>query len=247
VVDEKDLFSNVERARVFSWNFELSRLGKAVDKDEWAMLPQEINAYNMPNFNQIVFPAGILQPPFFDSAADMAVNFGAIGVVIGHEMTHGFDDQGRLYDEDGRLDNWWSDKDVKKFQDLSDAYGDQIGKFMQGIPAGSRINPNLTRGESIADLGGLNIALAAYHNWIQAARPDQYQKNDTRYFLGFGQVWAEKVREDALKNQLISDPHPPAIARVNMPTRNMQEWYAAFDVKTTSHNFRDANARVVIW
>jgi len=218
-----------------------------VDKDEWAMLPQEINAYNMPNFNQIVFPAGILQPPFFDFAADMAVNFGAIGVVIGHEMTHGFDDQGRLYDEDGRLDNWWSDKDVKKFQELSDAYGDQIGKFMQGIPAGSRINPNLTRGESIADLGGLNLALAAYHNWIQAAHSDQYQKNDTRYFLGFGQVWAEKVREDALKNRLISDPHPPAIARVNVPTRNMQEWYAAFDVKTTSYNFRDSNARVVIW
>lgn len=247
VVDEKNLFGNVERARAFSWNSELSRLGKAVDKDEWAMMPYEINAYNMPNFNQIVFPAGILQPPFFDSAADMAVNFGAIGVVIGHEMTHGFDDEGCLYDEHGRLNSWWSDTDTKKFQELSNAYGDQFGKFRQGIPAGSQINSNLTRGESIADLGGLNIALTAYHNWIQAADSTQKQKNDTRYFLGFGQVWASKDREDALKNQLISDPHPPAIARVNVPTGNMQEWYAAFDVKNTSHHFRDAHARVVIW
>jgi len=247
VVNGSDFFGNIERARAFSWKVELSRLGKAVDRDEWGMLPHEINAYNAPNFNQIVFPAGILQPPFFDAAADAAVNFGAIGVVIGHEMTHGFDDQGRLYDDDGRLNDWWCAKDTKVFKTLSDAYSQQFEKFTQGIPAGSHINPNLTIGESIADLGGLNIALTAYHNFIQGAAATPQRGNNTRYFLGFGQVWAEKIRVDALRNSLISDPHPPAIARVNVPTTNMQEWYAAFGVSNTSENFRDTNARIVIW
>lgn len=166
-VDEKDLFGNIERSLAADWQRDLNRLGKPVDKDEWAMNPQTVNAYNMPNFNEVVFPAAVLQPPFFDPEADMAVNYGGIGGVIGHEMTHGFDDSGRHYNEHGQLEDWWTDDDAKEFQRRAGAYDQQFVEFDLQVP-GAHVKPNLTTGEDIADLGGLTLALEAYSSHVAA-------------------------------------------------------------------------------
>jgi len=167
IVDKNDLYGNMVRSYDAAWDWYLGKLGTKVDKDEWEMTPQTVNAYNMPPNNQVVFPAAILQPPFFDAAADMAVNFGGIGAVIGHEMTHGFDDQGRHYDEGGQLKDWWTDADVKAFQSRAKQYGAQFEKFDLGVP-GAHIKADLTMGEDIADLGGLTLALDAYNTALAA-------------------------------------------------------------------------------
>lgn len=243
MTDETDLYGNVLRAIAFSDQYELGHLGKPVDRTEWSMTPQTVNAYNQPTFNQVVFPAAILQPPFFDPNADMAVNFGGIGAVIGHEMTHGFDDQGRQYNAEGQLEDWWTDKDASMFKEKAHAYTDQFAKFDLGIPD-AHIKPDVTMGEDIADLGGLTLALQAYQKWAEK-RSKKVELD--RVFYGWAQVWREKKLEAALLQQLASDPHPPAQARVDIPTRNIGEWYTAFDVKPGETNYLPESDRVVIW
>lgn len=248
-VDATDLYGNILRSKAFEWEWDLGKLGKPVDKDEWAMNPQTVNAYNMPIFNQVVFPAAILQPPFFDAAADMAINFGGIGGVIGHEMTHGFDDEGHLYDAKGQLADWWTPADSKEFKLRADAYGQQFAKFDLGIP-NATINPNLTLGEDLADLGGLTLALDAYTASLTGKDPlypAAHEEGIRRVFLGWAQVWREKKRTDALLQQLTSDPHPPAVARVNVPMSNIAAWYQVFDVQEGQKGFLPEAERAVIW
>jgi len=256
-VDGRDLFGNAERLIRFHWNVSLSKLGHKVDRDEWAMGPQTVNAYNMPPMNMVVFPAAILQPPFFDPNADMAVNFGGIGAVIGHEMTHGFDDAGREYDATGRLNDWWTDKDVAEFNKRSFQYGQQFAAFTTGLPAGHHINPNLTMGENIADLGGITLALEAYHQYMKKSSAGSLmpplvgpnsdgREGDRRVFLAFAQLWASKTRPQALVQQLATDPHPPAMARVNVPLSNLDSWYEAFNVNSGNMTRPQAD-RISIW
>jgi len=245
-VSETDLVGNVKRSFVFDWNYELGHLGKPVDRNEWAMNPQTVNAYNMPQFNQVVFPAAMLQPPFFDPEADMAVNYGGIGAVIGHEMSHGFDDQGRHFNAKGQLEDWWTDADDKEFQRRAGAYDDQFVKFNLNVSK-AHIKPNLTMGEDIADLGGLTFALDAFLATTGNKTLADNREGIRRVFLGWAQVWREKSLKDALLDQLASDPHPPSIARVNIPCHNIAAWYDAFDVKPGQHLYLPEDQRIVIW
>lgn len=246
-VSKDDLFGNMERSIAFEWEFWMAKISpveQPVDRELWGMNPQEVNAYYAPDFNQIVFPAAILQPPFFDADADMAVNYGGIGAVIGHEITHGFDDQGRHYDERGRLHDWWTEEDAEEFQQRATKYGTQFETFRNWLPSSGHINPRLTMGENLADLGGVAIALSAYHSSLAPATATR--ENDRRFFLGFGQVWSTKVREDALVNQLVSDPHSPSSARATVPLRNMEAWYRAFDVRPSDAMYLEPRDRVVV-
>jgi putative endopeptidase len=204
-----DLYGDVKSAGEAGWAYELNHLGKPVDRKEWGMTPQTVNAYNNPTLNEVVFPAAILQPPFFDPKADPAINYGGIVAVIGHEMTHGFDDQGRKYDGTGKLRDWWTADDAKQFDARAARYGAEFAAYDTGV--GVPINPKLTMGENIADLGGLNLALDAYHASLDgkpAPVIDGYT-GDQRVFLGWAQVWRGVYRPDALKRQLASDPHSP--------------------------------------
>jgi putative endopeptidase len=242
-----DLYGNVNRASTFDWNFRVGRLGGPVDRSEWGMTPSTINAYYNPTGNEIVFPAAILQPPFFDPDGDMAVNYGAIGGVIGHETTHGFDDQGRLYDGTGRLTDWWTPEDAKKFAAEAAKLGKQYSSF-EVLP-GAKINGDLTMGENIADLGGLLLALDAYHASLHG-RPAPILDGltgDQRVFLGWAQVWRGKTRDDALRQQLVSDPHSPERARVDVPMRNIDAFYTAFGIKPGDPMYVAPADRVRIW
>jgi putative endopeptidase len=242
-----DLYGDVERGAAFEWNFWIGHLGHPVDKDQWDMTPQTVNAYNNPVFNEVVFPAAILQPPFFNNSADPAVNYGAIGGVIGHEMTHGFDDQGRKFDAKGRLTDWWTAEDAKRFDALGKKYGAEFAAM--NILPGAHINPELTMGENIADLGGLTLALDAYHAYLhgQPAPVVDGTTGDQRVFLGWAQVWRAKVRPDAARQRLVVDPHSPPEARVNGPTQNIDAWYTAFDVKPGQAHYLAPQDRVNIW
>src|SRR5580698_6237808 len=226
-----DLYGDAQRAVVFDWERQVKRMNGPVDKLEWGMTPQTVNAYYNSSNNEIVFPAAILSPPFFDPNADPAINYGGIGAVIGHEMTHGFDDQGRKYDGDGRLDDWWASDDGPKFQVRADRLGAQYSSF-EPVP-GAHIKGALTMGENIADLGGVLVALDAYHASMhgQPAPVIDGLTGDQRFFLGYAQIWREKMREDALRQDLVSDPHSPSHYRVVGTLRNVDAWYAAFDVK----------------
>ncbi len=242
-----DLYGNVNRAAAFEWDFRLGRLGGPVDRAEWGMTPSTINAYYNPTGNEIVFPAAILQPPFFDPDGDMAINYGAIGGVIGHETTHGFDDQGRHYDGTGRLTDWWTAEDAAKFQAETVKLSAQYGAF-EVLP-GAKINGDLTMGENIADLGGLLLALDAYHMSLHG-RPDPIidgLTGDQRVFLGWAQVWRGKTRDDAMRQQLVSDPHSPERARVDVPMRNIDTFYKAFGVKPGDAMYIAPAERVHIW
>jgi putative endopeptidase len=201
----------------------------------------------MPVFNEVVFPAAILQPPFFNLHADPAVNYGAIGGVIGHEMTHSFDDQGRKFDSKGRLSDWWTPDDVKRFNVLAQRYGAQFAAM--DILPGAHINPELTMGENIADLGGLTLALEAYHASLHGkpAPVIDGTTGDQRVFFGWAQVWRQKSRPDALRQQMTIDPHSPAEARVNGPIHNIDAWYGAFDVKPGQKLYLSPTERVKIW
>jgi putative endopeptidase len=218
-----------------------------VDRDEWDMTPQTVDAYNSSEFNEVVFPAAILQPPFFNPAADPAVNYGAIGAVIGHEMTHGFDDQGRKYDGAGRLHDWWTNEDSKRFV----ARAAQLGAYYEKIDIlpGAHINGQLTMGENIADLGGLLIALDAYHDSLhgQPAPVIDGLSGDQRFFLGFAQIWRGTERPDALRRQLVADPHSPGKARINGVVANVDGWYRAFAVDPGDKLYRPPAQRVRIW
>jgi putative endopeptidase len=247
VVTPTDLYGDVERGTAFEWAFWLHHLGHPTDRNQWDMTPQTVNAYNMPVFNEVVFPAAILQPPFFNLAADPAVNYGAIGGVIGHEMTHSFDDQGRKFDAQGRLHDWWTPEDDKRFTALADRYGAQFAAM--DIMPGAHINPQLTMGENIADLGGLTLGLEAYHRSLhgRAAPVIDGLTGDQRVFLGWAQIWRMKSRPDALRQQMTVDPHSPAIARVNGPVHNLDAWYSAFDVKPGEALYLKPEDRVKIW
>ncbi len=247
IVKEDDLVGNSERAGALEWNRQVARLNQPVDKTEWGMTPQTVNAYYSPVKNEIVFPAAILMPPFFDPKADPAVNYGGIGGVIGHEFSHGFDDQGRKSDGDGLLRDWWTTQDAAKFQAQADRLGMQYDGY-EPLP-GAKVNGKLTMGENIGDLGGLSVALEAYGLSLQG-KPAAVIEGTTgtqRVFLGWAQVWRAKYRDEAVRQQLVSDPHSPPFYRVNGIVRNMDAWYQAFDVKPGDKLFVPPTERVRIW
>jgi putative endopeptidase len=242
-----DLYGNVERATAFEWAFNVAKLGKPVDRDEWGMFPQTVNAYYNPSLNEIVFPAAILQPPFFDPEADAAVNYAGIGAVIGHEISHGFDDEGRKFDGDGSLRDWWQPSDAQKFEAQTKRLGAQYSAF-EPVP-GSFINGDLTMGENIGDLGGILIALDAYHLSLggQPAPVIDGLSGDQRFFLGFSQIWRSKYRDDAIRQQVVSDPHSPAQYRVIGTLRNVDAWYDAWGVQPGDKWYVKPEDRVRIW
>jgi putative endopeptidase len=244
-----DLFGNMERAAAFEWARDTSRIGKAVDKDEWGMTPQTVNAYYSPAKNEIVFPAAILQPPFFDPDADMAVNYGAIGGVIGHEITHGFDDQGRKSDGNGVLRDWWTAEDARRFEAQADRLGAQYESFEFPSLPGLRLTGRLGMGENIADLGGVLLGLDAYQVSLgsgEAPVLDGFTGRQ-RVFLGWAQVWRTLFRDDALRQQLINGPHSPGFIRAFAPLRNVDGWYDAFEVKEGETHYVAPESRVRIW
>lgn len=242
-----DLFGNAERAGVFRWQYQLNRLNQPVDKDEWGMTPQTVNAYYNSTNNEIVFPAAILQPPFFDPEADPAVNYGGIGGVIGHEIGHGFDDQGSKSDGDGVLRNWWTPADKANFEALTARLGAQYDQF-EPIP-GFHVQGGLTMGENIGDAAGTAVGLEAYHLSLNG-QPSPVLDGVTgnqRFFFGWAQVWQSKMRDDALRNQIATDPHSPAEFRVIGPLRNVDAWYEAFDVRPGDKYYLAPADRVRIW
>jgi putative endopeptidase len=242
-----DAIGNADRAAIWEWHRELARLDKPVDRDEWQMQVSDVNAYYNPLNNEIVFPAAILQPPFFDPNADDAVNYGGIGVVIGHEMSHGFDDQGRKFGPDGSLSDWWSASDTSAFKERAQRLVAEYSGF-EVLP-GVYVKGQNTLGENIGDLGGLNIALRAYHDNLkgQDAPVLDGLTGDQRFFLSFAQVWRMKERDDALRNQVMSDVHSPAVFRVNGQLPNLDAWYTAFGVKPGDKLYVPPDQRVRIW
>jgi len=246
-VVKNDLYGNAQRSTEFEYNRLLNKLGKPVDRTEWGMTPQTVNAYYNPSLNEIVFPAAILQPPFFDLKADDAVNYGGIGAVIGHEIGHGFDDQGATFDGDGVMRNWWTDADLKAFKAKTEALVAQYNGFK--VFPDLNVNGTFTLGENIGDLGGLSIAIKAYKmslNGKEAPKMDGYTGMQ-RVFLGWGQVWLDKSREESLRSQVAGDPHSPAKFRINGVVRNVPEFYEAFNIKPTDSLYLAPEKRVKIW
>ena len=246
-IAKNDLYGNATRATEFEYNRNLAKLGKPVDRAEWGMNPQTVNAYYNPSLNEIVFPAAILKPPFFDLNADDAVNYGGIGAVIGHEIGHGFDDQGSAFDGTGTMKNWWTPQDLAAFKKRTSALVAQYNSF-KAFPD-LNVNGEFTLGENIGDLGGLSIAIKAYKatlNGKEAPVMDGFTGMQ-RVFLGWGQVWAEKIREEALRSQIANDPHSPALFRVNGTLRNVPEFYEAFNVKPGDSLYLAPEQRVKIW
>jgi putative endopeptidase len=243
-----DLSGNMERSQAFEWARQVRRMNGPVDKSEWGMTPQTVNAYNNPVWNEVVFPAAILQPPFFDPHADPAVNFGAIGGVIGHEMTHGFDDEGRKFDYTGRLRDWWTAADAQRFEERASRLGAQYDTYAP-LPGGGHVNGKLTMGENIADSGGINLALDAYHTSLNGAAAPTLggYTGDQRVFLGWAQVWREKYRDDLQRQLLVTDPHSPPRFRVNGVVRNVDAWYPAFNVKPGEALYLPPDQRAHIW
>ncbi len=246
-VKQGDLIGDIQRGTEFAWNREIKRINRPVDKSEWGMTPPTINAYYNPSFNEIVFPAAILQPPFFDPNADDAVNYGAIGAVIGHEISHGFDDQGSKYDGKGVFQDWWSAEDRANFDARTAALVKQYNAF-EPLP-GLHVKGDNTLGENIADNAGLAVALKAYHmslNGKPAPVIDGYT-GDQRFFLSFGQVWRTKMRDNAIRTQTLSNEHTVAEFRVIGPTRNQDEWYEAFKVTPDEKYYLAPDQRVHLW
>ena len=242
-----DAFGNAMRANVFEWQRQLDRLGKPTDRDEWHMTPQTVNAYYNSTFNEVVFPAAILQPPFFDTNADAAVNYGGIGAVIGHEMGHGFDDQGSKSDARGVLRTWWQPQDDQAFRKRVDSLAAQYDQFV-ALP-GLNVNGRLTLGENIGDLGGLSVSYEAYHLSLNGKKPPVLEglTEDQRFFLSFAQVWRSLYRDEQLRTLVMSNPHSPPKFRVNGTVRNIDAWYTAFDVKAGDQLYLPPEERVRIW
>ncbi|MBU0941015.1 MAG: peptidase M13 [Bacteroidetes bacterium] len=246
-ISKNDYFGNQQRATAFEYKRQLNKLGKAVDRTEWGMTPQTVNAYYNPPLNEIVFPAAILQPPFYDPTAEDAVNYGGIGAVIGHEIGHGFDDQGSTFDGDGVMRNWWTPKDLTAFKQKTGALVAQYSALK--VFPDLNVNGEFTQGENIGDLGGLSIALKAYKmslNGKESPVLDGFT-GEQRIFLGWGQVWLDKAREDDLRGQVANDPHSPAKFRINGVVRNIPEFYTAFNIKPTDSLYLAPNKRVKIW
>ncbi len=246
-IDPTDLYGNVKRSSVFEYAYALGDLNKPVDRKKWAMNPQEVNAYNGGLENKIVFPAGILQAPYFSESVDDAVNYGAIGAVIGHEIIHGFDDQGRKIDAEGAVRDWWTPEDAAKFDAAAKAFGAQYATY-EAAP-GSFINPDLTMGENIADLAGLEVAYDAYRRSLggKPAPVIDGLTGDQRFFLAFAQAWRSKQREDAIKQQVASQPHSPARWRIIGPVRNVDAWYKAFNIQAGAKYYLKPEERTKIW
>jgi putative endopeptidase len=247
VIKKDQLLSNYHSAKLAEFQREISKLGKPIDREEWFMTPQTVNAYYNPNMNEVVFPAAILQPPFFNLEADEAVNYGAIGAVIGHEMTHGFDDQGRKSDGEGNLRNWWTTEDENKFKERTQILVNQFNNY---FPIDTfRVNGELTLGENIADLGGLTISYHAYQMSLagkDAPLIDGWT-GERRFFLGWAQIWRRKYRDEDLRRRLVTDPHSPSQYRVIGPLANMPEFYLAFDLAENDKMFLPPEQRVLIW
>ncbi len=246
-VSRESYIANYFNSSEFWFKYNLNKLGNPVDKDEWEMLPQTVNAYYNPVNNEIVFPAAIMQPPFFDANADDAVNYGAIGAVIGHEFSHGFDDQGSKYDAQGNLNDWWTAEDRKLFDERTKVLVNQFNQFE--VLDSVFVNGELTLGENIADLAGLTVSYDAYMRSLvgkQRTNIDGYTP-EQRFFIGFGQVWRGHARPEFLRQQVVTDPHSPAKFRVLGPLSNMPQFYNAFGVKKGDGMWRDESARAKIW
>jgi putative endopeptidase len=249
-ITKGDLLGNLERITKFSADYEYAKIGKPVDKTEWHMTPQTVNAYYNPGMNEIVFPAGILQPPFFDVLAeDDAANYGGIGAVIGHEIGHGFDDQGSKYDGDGNLVDWWNDKDRSEFEKRTNKLIDQYNQLSPTDAPEVKVNGALTVGENIGDLGGLTIAYKAYELSLAGKQPpviDDYS-GAQRFFMGWAQSWRGKYRSEEVKRRIATDPHSPDEFRCNQIVANLDEFYEAFSVANNDKHFIPAGERVRIW
>ena len=245
-VKRDDLVGNVAAANAFDFQRDLAKLGKPADRTEWGMTPMTVNAYANPVWNEIVFPAAILQAPFFDAKADPAINYGGIGVVIGHELSHHFDDQGRKYDPTGRLAEWWTPEDVRRFTALTDKLVKQYDAYEP--LKGQHIQGGLTLGENMADLAGLAVAYDAYHRSLNGkpAPVIDGMTGDQRFYLGYSQVWRSKFRDPALLQQLLSDPHSPGPFRT-AEVRNIDAWYAAFKVQPGDALYLAPGDRVRVW
>ncbi len=246
-VVEGDLMANIKSSAIFDYNRQIDKLDKPVDRAEWAMTPQTVNAYYNPVLNEIVFPAAILQPPFFNVHADEAANYGGIGAVIGHEIGHGFDDSGRRFDGDGVLRDWWTEEDTEKFNERKNALAAQYDGYV--VIDGLTINGQFTSGENIGDLGGLSIAYLAYQMSLDGKEAPVIDglTGDQRLFLGWAQVWRSKARDEESKQRLTTDPHSPPKFRANGAVVNVPEFYTAFDVKEGDGMYLAPEDRVKIW
>jgi putative endopeptidase len=246
-ITRESYLNNLLAAREWAGKEEIKHFGKPIDRNEWGMTPPTVNAYYNPPMNEIVFPAGILQPPFYDPKADDAVNYGGIGAVIGHEMTHGFDDQGRQYNAEGNLKDWWTKEDAEKFNAKADLVGKQFDAFS---PLDSvHVNGKLTMGENLADLGGLTIAYQAFEKTPQAKGQQKIDgfTPEQRFFLAYGQIWRTNTRPEYIRQQVQTDPHSPAMYRTNGPLMNMPEFYKAFGCQDGDKMMRAAADRSKIW
>ncbi len=248
-ITNSSYFENVLAANEFDYNEMINRLGKPIDKTQWGMLPQTVNAYYNPINNEIVFPAAILQSPFFDENADAALNYGAIGAVIGHEITHGFDDQGSKYDANGNLNSWWTENDRKQFETRTNVLVEQFNKFKVGDSL--YVNGKLTLGENIADLGGLSIAYDAFKLYLKQHPEENVVKNgftpEQRFFIGFAQLWKNNARPEAIRQLILTDTHSPGEFRVKGPLSNMPTFYEAFKVKEGDEMYINDAGRADIW
>ena len=242
-----DLMGNIKRSNAVEYDRMISKLGKPVDREEWGMTPHTVNAYYNPTMNEIVFPAAILQPPFFNVKADDAVNYGGIGAVIGHEISHAFDDQGSKYDGNGNLNNWWTDEDRQSFKALTEKLVAQYESY-EPLP-GKHINGQLTLGENIADLSGLSIAFKAYQLALDGEEAEEIAgwTGNQRFFLGWSQVWRRKYRDAEMVRRLLIDPHSPSWYRANGPVTNIDAFYDAFNVKSGDQLYKPSEERIRIW
>ncbi len=241
-------FENMQNVSEWRFKENISKLGEPVDKTEWHMSPQTVNAYFNPSYNEIVFPAAILQPPFYDYKADDAVNYGGIGAVIGHEISHSFDDSGARFDKDGNLNNWWTEEDAIKFKALGDALANQYSAI-EVLPE-TNINGQFTLGENIGDLGGVNVAYDALQLYYEKnGKPEKIDgfTGEQRYFMSWATVWRSKYRDEALKNQIKTDPHSPGMVRASQPLKNVDAFYDAFNIKKGDSMYITEEERVRIW
>lgn len=246
-VVEGEYLTNINNGRKFYKHRNLDKIGKPVNRDEWVMSPQTVNAGYIPSYNQIVFPAGILQPPFFFLDADDAVNYGSIGVVIGHEMTHGFDDKGRLYDRDGNLTNWWTEEDSENFEKKSETFVTQFDNFV--VLDSLHVNGELTLGENIADNGGLNVSWDAFQKAMKGKEQEKIMgfTPKQRFFLAYAQLWRQTIRDEELTRRLQEDVHSPGTARVNAALVNIPHFYEAFDIQANDKLYVAENERAKVW
>ena len=243
-----DYFTNMKNLSRWAYAENLADLQKPVDKTRWGMSPQTVNAYYNPSYNEIVFPAAILQPPFYDYKADEAVNYGGIGAVIGHEISHGFDDSGSRYNADGNLVNWWTDADLKQFTGLGEAFAAQYSA-LQPLP-GVFVDGKFTLGENIGDLGGVNAAYDGLQLFLKKnGRPENIDgfTPEQRFFISWGTIWRSKMRDEAIKNQVKTDPHTPGMYRAYVPLQNVESFYQAFDIKEGDKLYVKPEDRVKIW